>query len=196
MPTAENQFEEPLIEKRQGLEYEHRPEIRDRDAMEQNFRDKFEAQNRVKLTDAEFQWLLEEIITPVVFKAARILRQRNDKFVAKCTLVRMVSRYMVPVARGQKLLIMRPHQIYAVKTSSSASSRTAATGTCWHTTSSGKTLTPFEASTLLMGLRDIEKCLFVVDRKDLDRQTREEFNRFQEGCVEENTSINALVRRL
>ena len=115
MPTAENQFEEPLIEKRQGLEYKHRPEIRDRDAMEQNFRDKFEAQNRVKLTDAEVQWLLEEIITPVVFKAARILQQRNDKFVAKCTLVRMVSRYMVPVARGQKLLIMRPYQIYAVK---------------------------------------------------------------------------------
>ncbi|OYU42415.1 MAG: DEAD/DEAH box helicase, partial [Burkholderiales bacterium PBB4] len=63
-------------------------------------------------------------------------------------------------------------------------------------TGSGKTLTSFKASTLLKDNPDIEKCLFVVDRKDLDRQTREEFNRFQEGCVEENTNTGALVRRL
>lgn len=53
-----------------------------------------------------------------------------------------------------------------------------------------------KASTLLKDNPDIEKCLFVVDRKDLDRQTREEFNKFQEGCVEENTNTSALVRRL
>ena len=60
----------------------------------------------------------------------------------------------------------------------------------------GKTLTSFKASTLLKDNPDIEKCLFVVDRKDLDRQTREEFNRFQERCVEENTNTETLVRRL
>lgn len=59
-----------------------------------------------------------------------------------------------------------------------------------------KTLTSFKASTLLKDNPDIEKCLFVVDRKDLDRQTREEFNKFQEGCVEENTNTETLVRRL
>jgi type I restriction enzyme R subunit len=69
-------------------------------------------------------------------------------------------------------------------------------GYIWHTTGSGKTLTSFKASTLLKLNPDIHKCLFVVDRKDLDRQTREEFNRFQEGCVEENTNTAALVRRL
>jgi type I restriction enzyme R subunit len=69
-------------------------------------------------------------------------------------------------------------------------------GYIWHTTGSGKTLTSFKASTLLKDNPDIEKCLFVVDRKDLDRQTREEFNRFQEGCVEENTNTATLVRRL
>ena len=53
-----------------------------------------------------------------------------------------------------------------------------------------------QASTLLKDNPDIEKCLFVVDRKDLDRQTREEFNRFQEGCVEANTNTAALVQRL
>src|SRR3546814_3054968 len=69
-------------------------------------------------------------------------------------------------------------------------------GYIWHTTGSGKTLTSFKASTLLKANPAIDKCLFVVDRKDLDRQTREEFNRFQEGCVEENTNTGALVRRM
>ncbi len=73
-------------------------------------------------------------------------------------------------------------------------------GYIWHTTGSGsgsgRTLTSFKASTLLKDNPDIEKCLFVVDRKDLDRQTREEFNKFQEGCVEENTNTETLVRRL
>ncbi|WP_419630861.1 DEAD/DEAH box helicase family protein, partial [Thiolapillus sp.] len=59
-----------------------------------------------------------------------------------------------------------------------------------------KTLTSFKASTLLKDNPDIEKCLFVVDRKDLDRQTRQEFNRFQPGCVEENTNTETLVQRL
>ena len=69
-------------------------------------------------------------------------------------------------------------------------------GYVWHTTGSGKTLTSFKASTLLKDNPDIDKCLFVVDRKDLDRQTREEFNRFQENCVEENTNTDSLVQRL
>jgi type I restriction enzyme R subunit len=69
-------------------------------------------------------------------------------------------------------------------------------GYIWHTTGSGKTLTSFKASTLLKDDPNIEKCLFVVDRKDLDRQTREEFNKFQEGCVEENTNTETLVRRM
>ena len=92
-------------------------------------------------------------------------------------------------------------------------------GYIWHTTGSGKTLTSFKASTLLKENDHIHKCVFVVDRKDLDRQTREDwsssdktssegearrvsagsanqFNKFQEGCVEENTNTVALVRRL
>jgi type I restriction enzyme R subunit len=69
-------------------------------------------------------------------------------------------------------------------------------GYIWHTTGSGKTLTSFKASTLMKDNPDIEKCLFVVDRKDLDRQTRIEFNKFQEGCVEENTNTENLVKRL
>src|SRR5881227_2144515 len=96
----------------------------------------------------------------------------------------------------QKLLMMRPYQIYAVKHIVDCIEKNSGNGYVWHTTGSGKTLTSFKASTLLKENDKIHKCLFVVDRKDLDRQTREEFNRFQEGCVEENTNTASLVRRL
>ncbi len=119
-----------------------------------------------------------------------------DAFLAKCTLGHMLSRYMVLVQSEQKLMMMRPYQIYAVKAIVDCIEKNGGNGYIWHTTGSGKTLTSFKASTLLKDNPDIEKCLFVVDRKDLDRQTREEFNRFQEGCVEENTNTETLVRRL
>ncbi|PJK14125.1 DEAD/DEAH box helicase [Lysobacteraceae bacterium NML07-0707] len=338
MTTTEQQIEQDLISKLEDLKYRYRPDIRDRTALEQNFRQHFEALNRVKLTDSEFARLLESIITPDVFTAATHLRERNsferddgtplyytlvnikdwcknnfeiinqlrintdtshhrydvillingvpvvqielktlaisprramqqivdykndpgngysktllcflqlfivsnrtdtwyfannnsrhfsfnaderflplyqfaaednskithldsfaDAFLAKCTLGQMISRYMVLVASEQKLLMMRPYQIYAVKALVDCIHQRCGNGYIWHTTGSGKTLTSFKASTLLKDNPDIDKCLFVVDRKDLDRQTREEFNKFQEGCVEENTNTEALVRRL
>lgn len=119
-----------------------------------------------------------------------------DKFLEKCTLGRMISRYMVLLASEQKLLMMRPYQIYAVKAIVDCIHENRGNGYIWHTTGSGKTLTSFKASTLLKDNPDIDKCLFVVDRKDLDRQTRDEFNRFQGGCVEENTNTHTLVNRL
>lgn len=119
-----------------------------------------------------------------------------DAFLPKCTLGQMISRYMVLVASEQRLLMMRPYQIYAVKNIVKCIEENSGNGYIWHTTGSGKTLTSFKASTLLKANPSIEKCLFVVDRKDLDRQTREEFNRFQEGCVESNTNTSELVRRM
>ncbi|MEQ8178787.1 MAG: type I restriction endonuclease subunit R [Amphiplicatus sp.] len=119
-----------------------------------------------------------------------------ETFLVKCALGQTVSRYMVLIASEQKLLMMRPYQIYAVKAIVDCITQNCGNGYIWHTTGSGKTLTSFKASTLLKDNPDIEKCLFVVDRKDLDRQTREEFNKFQEGCVEENTNTASLVRRL
>ena len=119
-----------------------------------------------------------------------------EHFLPKCHLGEMISRYMVLIASEQKLLIMRPYQIYAVKAIVRCIEENRGNGYIWHTTGSGKTLTSFKASTLLKDNPDIEKCLFVVDRKDLDRQTRQEFNRFQENCVEENTNTGTLVRRM
>lgn len=120
----------------------------------------------------------------------------SEAFLAKCKLGKMISRYMVLVASEQKILMMRPYQIYAVNAIMDCINENRGNGYIWHTTGSGKTLTSFKAATLLKDNPDIDKCLFVVDRKDLDRQTREEFNRFQENCVEENTNTDALVRRM
>ena len=92
MSTAELQLEEQLIEKLRGLKYEYRPDIRDRAALEQNFREKFETLNRVHLTDGEFARLLDEIITADVFAASKALRateafERDDGTPLNYTLV-------------------------------------------------------------------------------------------------------------
>ena len=83
--TTENQTEQSLIEKLKDLKYSYRPDIRDRDVLEQNFREKFESLNRVQLTDAEFARLIDQIVTPDVFSAARHLRERNSFDRDDCT---------------------------------------------------------------------------------------------------------------
>lgn len=334
----EAEIEHELIKSLVGLKYSYRDDIRDRETLERNFRQKFEALNRVNLTDGEFERLLDEIVAPDVFASAERLRNlekferedgtplyyqlvnlkdwcknsfevinqlrintksshhrydvivlinglplvqielkslqvsprramqqvidyRNDpgngfgnsllcftqvfivsnrsqtwyfannnnehfqfnveerflpiykwakrdnskvehlsafadQFLAKCTLAEMISRYMVLIQNERKLMMMRPYQVYAVRAIVDCIHENRGNGYIWHTTGSGKTLTSFKASTLLKDNPEIEKCLFVVDRKDLDKQTREEFNRFQPGCVEENTNTDTLVRRL
>ena len=137
-----------------------------------------------------YQWAREDN------KKIACLDSFAEHFLPKCHLGEMISRYMVLIASEHKLLIMRPYQIYAVKAIVKCIEENRGNGYIWHTTGSGKTLTSFKASTLLKDNPDIEKCLFVVDRKDLDRQTRQEFNRFQENCVEENTNTGTLVRRM
>ena len=81
MTSPERQLEEQFIEKLRGLKYEYRPDIRDRAALEKNFREKFEALNRVRLTDGEFQRLLDEIISPDVF--ASCLSSLDDQITAE-----------------------------------------------------------------------------------------------------------------
>ena len=146
--------------------------------------------------NAEEQFLPVYEFADVENKKIDHLEDFAESFLAKCNLAQAISRYMVLVASEQKLLMMRPYQVYAVKAIVDSIAQDCGNGYIWHTTGSGKTLTSFKASTLLKDNPDIQKCLFVVDRKDLDRQTREEFNRFQEGCVEENTNTASLVRRL
>ena len=146
--------------------------------------------------NADEQFLPVYELADIDNKKINSLFDFSEKFLSKCTLGEMVSKYMVLVESEQKLLVMRPYQIYAVKAIEECVKQNRGNGYIWHTTGSGKTLTSFKASTLLKDNHEIEKCLFVVDRKDLDRQTREEFNKFQKGSVEENTNTETLVRRL
>ena len=78
LSVKEQDIESALVEKLRGLKYSERPDIRDRGSLEANFRQKFETLNRVRLTDAEFRRLLEELTIPDVFTAARVLREKND----------------------------------------------------------------------------------------------------------------------
>ncbi|MFV0275720.1 MAG: type I restriction endonuclease, partial [Parahaliea sp.] len=281
MPLKESQIEQALIGRLEALKYRYRPDIRDKVTLEQNFRDRFEALNRVRLTDAEFARLRDEIISADVFQVSKTLREYGyfqredgtplhymlvnikdwcknefelinqlrintdnshhrydvillinglplvqielktlglnprrameqivhyknepgngytntllcfmqlfivsnrentwyfsnnhsqhfafdaderflplyqlaaqdnqkiphlddfaDAFLAKCTLGQMISRYMVLVASEQKLLIMRPYQIYAVKAIVDCIHQNRGNGYIWHTTGSGKT---------------------------------------------------------
>ena len=145
--------------------------------------------------NADEQFLPVYGLADINNKPVNELHDFTAMFLPKCTLGEMISKYMVLVESEQKLLVMRPYQVYAVKAIMDCIHQNRGNGYIWHTTGSGKTLTSFKASTLLKYNPDIEKCL-LVDRKDLDRQTREEFNKFQEGSVEENTNTEALVRRL
>ncbi|MGV0831191.1 type I restriction endonuclease subunit R [Empedobacter brevis] len=146
--------------------------------------------------NADEQFLPIYELADINNKKINDLNNFTDTFLAKCTLGEMINKYMVLVQSEQKILVMRPYQVYAVKAIVDCIKENRGNGYIWHTTGSGKTLTSFKASTLLKNNPDIEKCLFVVDRKDLDRQTREEFNKFQEGSVEENTNTETLVKRL
>ncbi len=108
-------------------------------------------------------------------------------FFFKCDLGKTIRCYMVLVAAEQKRMIMRPYQSYAVQDMVECIDTKNGDGFVWHATGSGKMLNSLKGSTMLMENESIHKCVTVVDPKNLDCKTREEFNLFQEGCVEENT---------
>ena len=128
----------------------------------------------------------------------------TQTFFAKHTLLNILTRYCV-FDVDRKLLVMRPYQIVAteqilqrIKTATNFQQlgKTAGGGYIWHTTGSGKTLTSFKAAQLAVALPQIDKVLFVVDRKDLDYQTMREYDRFEKGAANSNTSTRALQKQL
>jgi type I restriction enzyme R subunit len=125
-------------------------------------------------------------------------------FFAKHTLLNILTKYCV-FDVDRKLLVMRPYQIVAAErilqriatsTNYKQLGTTAAGGYIWHTTGSGKTLTSFKAAQLARELSHIDKVLFVVDRKDLDYQTMREYDRFEKGAANSNTSTSVLQKQL
>ena len=125
-------------------------------------------------------------------------------FFAKHSLLNILTRYCVFTSENL-LLVMRPYQIAAtekilnritISTNMKKTGRIGAGGYIWHTTGSGKTLTSFKTAQLATGLKDIDKVLFVVDRKDLDYQTMKEYDRFEKGAANSNTSTKVLQKQM
>lgn len=117
-------------------------------------------------------------------------------FLEKCFVSKMIARYMVINETDKKLMVMRPYQVYAVEALVKQALETNNNGYIWHTTGSGKTLTSFKASQILSNEPDIKQVFFLVDRKDLDTQTFDEFNKFEPGSVDFTNSTYKLVKNI
>lgn len=118
-----------------------------------------------------------------------------DLFLEPCHISKMICRYTVLNESTKSLMVLRPYQYYATEAIIDRVKNSTKNGYIWHTTGSGKTLTSFKASQVLMRLPNIHKVVFVVDRKDLDFQTTKEFNSFSEGSIDGTTNTSALVRQ-
>ena len=119
-----------------------------------------------------------------------------DAFLNHQHLTDMLTQYMVMLETSKSLMVLRPYQIYAVQKIVEHVQSSDRNGYIWHTTGSGKTLTSFKASQIIMNMPDVEKVLFVVDRNDLDTQTSREFNAFKAESVDSTDNTSTLVKQL
>ena len=123
-----------------------------------------------------------------------------DKFAAffleKCTLGKIIGKYIVLHEGDKSLMALRPYQFYAVEKILDRVQNSNENGYIWHTTGAGKTLTSFKAAQLVSELDDVDKVMFVVDRHDLDTQTQSEYEAFEPGAVDGTDNTDELVKRL
>ena len=123
-----------------------------------------------------------------------------DKFAAffldKCTLGKIIGKYIVLHEGDKCMMVLRPYQFYAVEKILDKVKNSNDNGYIWHTTGAGKTLTSFKAAQLVSELDDVDKVMFVVDRHDLDTQTQSEYEAFEPGAVDGTDNTDELVKRL
>ena len=117
-------------------------------------------------------------------------------FLDRCQVGKLIARYMVLNQTEKMLLVMRPYQIYAVENIVSRAIDTNNNGYVWHTTGSGKTITSFKTSQIIAKEPSINQVFFLVDRKDLDKQTLDEFNKFKPGCVDLTNNTEKLIEQM
>lgn len=117
-------------------------------------------------------------------------------FLDRCQIGKVIARYMILNQTEKMLLVMRPYQIYAVENIVSRALDTNNNGYVWHTTGSGKTITSFKTSQILAKEPSINQVFFLVDRKDLDKQTLDEFNKFKPGCVDLTNNTDKLIEQM
>ena len=124
------------------------------------------------------------------------LSKFTESFFERHMLNNIIGKYMVISDADKNLMVMRPYQVYAVEVLTKRALETNNNGYIWHTTGSGKTLTSFKASQLLSNEEKIKKVFFLIDRKDLDSQTVEEFNKFEADCVDTTDNVGTLIKQI
>ncbi|MRZ70385.1 type I restriction endonuclease, partial [Parabacteroides distasonis] len=117
-------------------------------------------------------------------------------FFDKCTLGKMISKYIVLHEGDKCLMVLRPYQFYAVEEILDKVQNSTDNGFIWHTTGAGKTLTSFKAAQLVSELDGVDKVMFVVDRHDLDTQPQSEYEAFEPGAVDSTDNTDELTKKL
>ena len=132
-----------------------------------------------------------------------LLEEFTDAFLEPCHISKMICKYIVLNETAKALMVLRPYQYYAVESIIKKVKENEIlngynidkNGYIWHTTGSGKTLTSFKASQILSKIPAIKKVVFVVDRKDLDYQTNQEYDKFSKGSVSSATNTDDLIKK-
>ena len=132
-----------------------------------------------------------------------LLNEFADTFLEPCHISKMICKYIVLNETEKKLMVLRPYQYFAVENIIKKVKENTIlngydiekNGYIWHTTGSGKTLTSFKASQILSTIKGIQKVVFVVDRKDLDYQTNQEYDKFSKGCVSSAENTDDLINK-
>ncbi len=151
---------------------------------------KYFANNRYQDFKQTFYWTDKENK-----RLTNILSDFTDVFLEPCHISKMICKYIVLNEANKIPMILRPYQYYAVEALIDRVKISNKNAYIWHTTGSGKTLTSFKASQILINLPQVHKVVFVVNRKDLDYQTAKEFNSFQEGSIDGADNTNNLVKQ-
>ena len=124
------------------------------------------------------------------------LKDFSISFLARDHVIKMLTRYTIINDTDKILMVMRPYQVYAVEALVRQATLTNRNAYIWHTTGAGKTLTSFKTAQILAANPNIKKVIFLVDRKDLDSQTTEEFNKFEAGSVDATDRTDLLVKQM
>jgi len=150
---------------------------------------KYYANNKHQSFKQTFYW------TDVNNKAITKLTDFTREFLEPCHISKMIVKYVVLAEADKILMVLRPYQYYATEAIIEKVKNSNANGYIWHTTGSGKTLTSFKTSQILVDIPEVYKVVFVVDRKDLDYQTTKEFNSFSKGSIDGTENTKTLVKQ-
>jgi type I restriction enzyme R subunit len=212
----EQQLENNLVKQLSGLKYQYVP-IKNEQGVLANLKHQLEEFNHTTLSQKEFNAILNCLAKGNVFEKAKTLRDRfqlnrdngdsfylrffnelsafAELFLNSYHLGKMIAHYIVHNETHKILMVLRPYQFYATEAIIDYVRGNKGNGYIWHTTGSGKTLTSFKASQIVMDLPNVHKVVFVVDRKDLDYQTMMEFNNFKKDSVDVTDNTRSLIRQ-